>query len=253
VLQEQRVGAFASRVAKLLERIEYRRADTWEEKEPIFRMRYEAYTRAGHIEPNSSGLFTDPDDDRPNAWLIGIFIDGVLASSIRLHIASRPEHLLPVVKGFPDIVLPRLQAGEIIIDASRMTSRLEFARTYPFLPYIAIRSTFVAEDYFGADYVTAACREEYQRAYRRLGGAVNWAPARAFPLMTRKQALMAYQCKISGQTMRIRFPFLLSTPQEQRALFARSSNSESDFHAELMAGRRAARKAEMQHSTTYAA
>lgn len=254
MLQDERSMAFATRVASLLERIEYRRADFEEEKDAIFRMRYEAYSREGYIERNSTGLFTDPDDEKPNAWLIAIFIDGALASSIRLHIASRPEHFMPVTQGFPDIILPRLQAGELIVDASRMTSRLEFARAYPFLPYIAIRSTFVAEDYFGADFVTAACRPEYQAAYRRLGRAVNWAPPRPYPPLTRLQALMAYQCKISGPFMRKRFPFLRSTREEQLRLFGRSSNVAHDFYAELTAGRRTRRTQDnMQQSTTCAA
>ena len=64
-------------------------------------MRYEAYCGEGYIEPNAAGDFTDPDDERPNAWLIGIFIDGALASSIRLHIASRPEHFLPATRFSP--------------------------------------------------------------------------------------------------------------------------------------------------------
>jgi hypothetical protein len=236
----------------LLERTEYRRADSREDKEAIFRMRYEAYSREGYIEKNACGLFTDPDDETSNAWLIAIFIEGALASSIRLHVASRPEHFLPVTQGFPDIIVPRLAAGELIIDASRMTSRLEFARAYPFLPYIAIRSAFVAEEHFGADYVTAACRPEYQAAYRRMGDAVNWAPPRPYPPLTRLQALMAYECKRMGARMRQRYPFLHSTPQEQRALFGRSSNAAGDPYAELTAGRVAAERARQQ-STTCAA
>jgi hypothetical protein len=238
------------RIAKLLERVEYRRADSREDKEAIFRMRYEAYTREGYIEPNPSGLFTDPDDDCPNAWLIGIYISGALASSIRLHIASRPEHFLPVTKGFPDIMVPRLEAGELIIDASRMTSRIEFTRSYPFLPYITMRSAFLAEDHFSADFITAAIRPEYQAAYRRMYGAVNWSAPRPYPPLTRLQALMAYDCKQMRRVTRARYPFEQSTPEERRALYARSSNAAHDPYAELMAGRLARRLDTKQYSTT---
>ena len=41
---------FNDRVNKLLERVEYRRADTPAEKRAIFRMRHEAYTRDGTVE-----------------------------------------------------------------------------------------------------------------------------------------------------------------------------------------------------------
>jgi len=164
LLEQHEASAFAARVARLLERVEYRRADSSQDKEAIFRMRYEAYAREGFIEPNGSGLFTDADDECPNAWLIAVFIDGALASSIRLHIASRPDQFLPVSKGFPDIIMPRLEAGDLIIDASRQTSRIEFTRTYPFLPYITMRSAFIAEDHLGGDFITAACRPEYRAA-----------------------------------------------------------------------------------------
>jgi hypothetical protein len=210
-------------------------------------MRYEAYSREGYIPYNSSGLFTDPDDESPNAWLIAVFIDRALAGSIRLHIASRPEHFMPVTQGFSDIITPRLQRGELIVDASRMTSRIEFTRTYPFMPYLMMRSAFLAEDHFGADYITAACREEYQAAYRRMWGAVNWAPPRPYPPLTRLQALMAFDCKAMRRTTRVRYPFVRSTPEERSALYSRSSNSADDPFEDLTGARRLAA---MQHSIT---
>jgi hypothetical protein len=253
MLQQQEASEFAARIEKLLERVKYSRADTWEAKSKIFRMRYEAYSREGYIEPRANGLFTDPDDERPNVWLIAVEIDGELASSIRLHIASRPEHFLPVTKGFPDVVVPRLEAGDVIIDASRQTSRLEFTRAFPFLPYITIRSAFVAEDHFGGDYITAACRVEYQAAFRRMFGLTNWAAPRPYPPLTRLQALMAYDCKAKWTATRARYPFVRSTPTEQRALFGRSSNGDQDPYAELTAGHRTRVVEEKQHSTPCAA
>jgi hypothetical protein len=253
VIHEDETSAFAARIAKLLERVEYRRADTREEKEAIFRMRYEAYAREGYIEPNATGMFTDPDDERPNAWLIAIFIDGEMASSLRLHIASRPRQFLPVTKGFPDVILPRLEAGDIIIDASRQTSRFEFTRAYPFLPYMTIRAAFVAEDHFGGDYITAACRAEYPAAFRRMYGSMPWAAPRPYPPLTRLQALTGYDCKVNYGRTRKRYPFLRSTPSEQRALFGRSSNLAHDPYDELTEGRRARADEGRQHSTTCAA
>lgn len=253
MLQTVEQSSFARRIEKLMDRVEFRRADTREDKEAIFRMRYEAYAREGYIEPNPSGLFTDPDDDRPNAWLIAVFIDGALASSIRLHIASRPEHFTPVANGFPDVLMPRLEAGDLFIDASRQTSRLEFTRAYPFLPYITIRSAFIAEDHFGGDFITAACRREYQAAFRRMYGMVNWSEPRPYPPLTRLQALMAYDCKAKWSATRTRYPFIRSTLSEQRALFGRSSNVAHDPYSELTAGHRARRSDIIQNSATCAA
>src|SRR3954463_14257124 len=78
--------SLADRVLSLLERVDYRRAETTEERAAIFRLRYQAYLREGAISPNSSGQFSDPVDDRENCWIFGVYIDGKLASSIRLSI-----------------------------------------------------------------------------------------------------------------------------------------------------------------------
>jgi hypothetical protein len=253
VLEQQEASAFATRVAKLLERVEYRRADSAQDKEAIFRMRYEAYLREGFIEPNTTGLFTDADDERPNTWLIAVYIDGALASSIRLHVASRPDQFLPVTVGFPEHLLPHLEAGDVIIDASRQTSRLEFTRAYPFMPLVTMRCGFLGMQYFDADILTGTCRSEYQPAFRRMFGSATWSTPRAYPPLTRMHVLMAYDCKTQWADTRKRYPFLTSTPQERRELFGRSSNVAQDLHDELTVGRRQRASEPKENSTTYAA
>jgi hypothetical protein len=235
---------------KLMERVHYKRADTREDREAIFRLRYEAYLREGYIEPNEDGLFTDPDDNSPNAWLIGCYIDGELAMSIRLHIAARPGDFLPVMKAFPDVVGPRLKAGALVVDASRMATRLDLARAFPFLPYLAIRTWYMADDFFGADYITAACRPEVSGAYRRMCGAVEWAPPRPYPPLTRLNMLMAVECRRSRDVIANRFPFTRSTAQEQASLFARSSNADVDCYAIFGADRRTRAHADRQQAAT---
>ena len=253
MFDEGGTSTFATRVANLLRRVEYRRADTAEEKHAIVLMRYEGYSREGFIEPNATRVFTDPDDDCPNVWLIGVYVDGALASSIRLHVASRLDHVLPVTRSFPDVLEPKLSSGDLIIDATRQVSRLEFTRAYPFLPYVTMRSAFLAEDYFGADFITATCRAEYQLAFKRMYGASRWSAPRPFPPLTRPHALMAYDCKVQAEATRARYPFVQSTPAEQRAVFGLSSNG-YDLLAELSAGRRDGRRSEtIEQSTTCAA
>ena len=233
VVQLNVSSSFAEKIAKLMERVEYRRADTFDAKHAIFRMRHEAYTREGYIEPQPSGLFTDPDDDVPNAWLLACYIDGDLASSLRLHVASSPGQRLPVLSAFPEIVAPRLRAGDLVIDASRHTSKFEFSRAFPQLPFVTLRAAFLAEEHFGADFITAAMRTDYQAAFRRMYGAVEWAPPRPYPHLSRLQALMAYECGPMWSATRARYPFLRSTVAEQQALYGRSSNSSADPYFEL--------------------
>jgi hypothetical protein len=85
---DQSPSRFSERVLRLLERVEYRLAETPEDKDAIFRMRYDAYLREGAIEPRASGRFSDPFDEAWNVRIIGMFVDGELASSIRIHVAT---------------------------------------------------------------------------------------------------------------------------------------------------------------------
>jgi hypothetical protein len=101
-------SSFSVSVAKLLDRIDYRRADTAESREAIFRLRYQAYMRDGTITANASGTFSDHYDDTDNVYLFGLYVDGELASSIRIHVATREHPYFPTLEVFPEYLQPQL-------------------------------------------------------------------------------------------------------------------------------------------------
>src|SRR5258708_13080600 len=68
-----------------LEHIDYRRADTPEEKDRIYRLRYRAYLREGAILPSEAERVTDRYDDLPNNFIFGIYVPGDLPSPLPLH------------------------------------------------------------------------------------------------------------------------------------------------------------------------
>ena len=103
-------GSFSENVARLLDRIDYRRADTAEEREAIFRLRYQAYVRDGTITPNTAGTFHDYYDDTDNVHLYGLYVDGELASAIRIHVASREHPYCPTLEVFPEYLRPQLES-----------------------------------------------------------------------------------------------------------------------------------------------
>jgi len=220
----QQAPRFADRVLRLLERVEYRRADSPADKAAIYRLRHEAYMRAGTVEPRPTGMFHDAMDETDNAWLIGLFIDGELASALRLHISASPRARLPELASFRDLIEPHLTAGRTIIDASRFVSSLEFSQQHSEIPYITLRPTFLAEEFFSADYVIAGCLAEHQAFYRRIYGAVTWLAPRPYPNFKRSMALVAYDCNRQRENIYHRYPFFQSTPAERARLFHRSSN-----------------------------
>ena len=177
----QQTSRFADRVLRLLERVEYRRADSPADKAAIYRLRHDAYMRAGTVEPRPTGMFHDAMDEKDNAWLIGLFIDGDLAGALRLHISASVLAPLPEFTSFSDLIEPCLAAGQTLIDGSRFVSKLEFSQRYSEIPYLTIRPTLLAAQFFAADYGIAGCLAEHQAFYRRIYGAVTWSAPRPYP------------------------------------------------------------------------
>ena len=102
--------SLSDRVMALLERVDYRRADTQEDREAIFRLRYAAYRWEGAIPHSPSERFSDALDDTDNAWIFGLYVEGELASSIRLHVAHRKWNALPALDVFSDLLSPEIAA-----------------------------------------------------------------------------------------------------------------------------------------------
>src|SRR5262249_52986826 len=121
-------SSFSDSVAKLLDRIDYRRADSSEVREAIFRLRYQAYMRDGTITANAAGRFSDHYDDTDNAYLFGLYVDGELASSIRIHIATRERPYFPTLDVFPEYLRPQLDAGKVIVDPTRFVADERLSR-----------------------------------------------------------------------------------------------------------------------------
>ena len=219
---------FSDRIIKVLERVAYRRAESEQEKETIFRMRYDAYARDKSIAPRESGMFTDAYDGEPNTWFIAVEIDGELASSVRIHVSASPDVHLPVMKVFSDKIGPKLSAGHTVVDGSRFVTKPEFSRRFPELPYITLRSTSMAQEFFRADFMTAACRLEHQAFYMRMMMCDLWAELRPYPGMNWGTVLTVFESKLKLEKLFTRFPYFSSEPWERANLFSRSSNSIED-------------------------
>jgi hypothetical protein len=215
---------FSERVQRLLERVEYRTARSREDKAEIYRLRYDAYMREGAIEPNPSRMFHDVFDEAANVWIIGMYVDGELASSIRLHIASAPDDPLPATTVFPDFMLPLLRKGLVVVDPTRFVTSLDFSRQYPEMPYLTVRPGWMAGDYFHADYILATIRSEHQAYYRRVFGHVSWCPARDYPTLRKPIACMGLDFFAERERVHGRYPFYVSSAEERNALFDLSSN-----------------------------
>lgn len=209
------------RVERLLQRVDYRRADTPEEREAIFRLRYEAYLREGAIGPNLSEQFSDPNDDRDNVWIFGVYIDGTLASSIRLSITIPGSTYIPAVDVFSDVLLADIMSGKRVVDPTRFVADKECSRRFPELPYVTVRLPWLASEYFNADLLLAAVRQEHQAFYKRTLGHQAVCEPRPYPKLQKPISLMTLNYREARDRVHARYPFFRSNYFERRMLFER--------------------------------
>lgn len=210
---------FADRISGFIEAIEAQRADTDEEREAIFRLRYDAYLREGAIEPSYSRRFADRFDELDNVFVFAVRFEGKLVSSIRVNVVSEDYPDSPAMDVFPDILLPRVKAGQVIIDATRFVVDAAASRLHPELPYATVRLGVLACEYFHADLGLATVRVEHQAFYKRLLLADVISQPRMYPSLKQPISLMATDCHEKGGRILLRHPAMRSTPIERERLF----------------------------------
>src|SRR5215471_700170 len=96
------------RGAGLFDRIDYRLIESPEDKDLIYSLRYRGYLHGGLIGSSEVERVTDRYDDAPNAWTFGIYVDGELCSSLRLHVLTPEWRQSYATELFGDILQPRL-------------------------------------------------------------------------------------------------------------------------------------------------
>jgi Autoinducer synthase len=214
-------NSFSDNLMRLLDRVDCRRADSGEERQAIFRLRYEAYLREGAIDPHASESFSDSYDDVANAYLFGIYLDGELASSIRLHIVSKDHPSSSSVVAFRDILLPEIDAGKTIVDSSRFVADEKLSRLHRGLPYITTRLGWLAARYFRAEHALAPVRPEHQAFYGRVFGHRTICGPRAYPGLKFPPCLMTIHPPTVEEDVHRRYPVMRSSFTERRCLFER--------------------------------
>jgi len=213
------------RVGALLERVDYRFALTAEDRDAIFRLRYRAYLAEGAIAPNGDEVFTDSFDDGENAWVFGIHIDGELAASIRLHVATPTSWDLPALMVFPDILQPVIEAGKVVVDPTRFVADRAASRRFPALCYVTTRLAWLACEHFNANLLLATVRHEHQAFYRRVFGHRPICEPRHYPSLTKPICMMALDYPLGKTSVLQRHPFFRSSQFERRMLFARHAEA----------------------------
>jgi N-acyl-L-homoserine lactone synthetase len=219
--------SLADRVQLFLQQVDYRRAETDEDREAIFRLRYDAYLREGAITPSFARRMTDKYDDLDNAWIIGAWYEGRLASSMRIHIGSLDYPEMVATDVFGEYVRPELEAGKTVVDPTRFVVDPSMAGRHPELPYITTRIGHMAAEHFDADIVLATVRAEHQAFYKRVFGHSTVCPPRDYPTLIKPLSLMMLDYPAERLRIRQRYPFFGSTLAERASLFGRPATTTS--------------------------
>ena len=221
------IALVPERTADPLEHVDYRLAETPEDKDRIYRLRYRAYLREGAILPSESERVTDRYDDLPNNFTFGIFVHGELYSSIRISVLTSEYRGSPSSEMFTDLLHPELDRGKVIIDPTRFVADPEKARTFPELPYVTVRLGYVACGYFNADIGLANVRPEHRAFYRKVFLQQPWGEPKLYPGLIKPVGLMAATYPEIRERVFQRFPYMRSSAFERRMLFQRRGERHS--------------------------
>ena len=221
LIEAESPSSFADRVFSLLERVRYRRAETAAELDGILRLRYDAYLKEGAIPASASGRLEDAFDGVDNVYNFGVFIDGELASALRMHRLCHSHQHSPAVETFGDVLIPQLRAGKLILDPNRFVANYRLARLHPALPYVTARLGVMACVHFGIDLMTMTVRAEHQAFYKRTLLAYAVRPPRPYPLLSKPISLLFTDFVRDADRILAQRPYWISSTAEREGLFGR--------------------------------
>jgi hypothetical protein len=232
-------SSFSDRVLRFLERVEYRIARTDSDREAAFRLRYDAYLRNDLLEQRADRRIFDPRYDvADNTWITLTFVDGELAATTRLNLGIGEDAILPSLAVYPDAVAPRLNAGFVLLETTRLAANIRISASNPELAYIAVRPGYMAAAHFDIDFAVASPRREHMAFYRRVFQFVLWCEPRPYPGLTAKFGCMGMDFREMRARVEERYAFFKSDPAEREALFGssirRSDRSEGGEGARLV-------------------
>jgi len=194
------------------------------ERNAIFKLRYRSYFRAGIIFENFFERHIEAADHMRNSYLIGLYVDRKLVSSLRVQIGCATTPNFSSFELFPHVLEPLLRSHKTIVDMSCVATDGELAQSqsYDLLPYVVLRSWIIAAEHFNADYIAAAVQPQHQMFYTRVFGCDLHSEVKPHHLTS--VGLVSLDFANSAKHVYKNLPFLCSTPHERQQLFEGDGN-----------------------------
>jgi hypothetical protein len=214
------MGNYLQSVFMLLDRVEYRRITTQSDFADIERLRKASYEGKNLVDHESFGAFFDDEDLAKDSYVIGVYLDEQLVSTIRIHVVTMEHQHGPSMKMFPDATLKLLQRGGPLIDPSRFATDPLALWKYPAIPLLTLRAAAMALDYFSAPMLVGSVREDGATFYKRCFGGEIVTPPGPVKGYTIRAMLLACPSEEIREKIDTRYPFFKSQPHERKLMFA---------------------------------
>ena len=204
---------------ELLDRTDYRIITTDDDREAVFRLRYDSYVREEAIHPDFSRRLSDHFDDLDNTSIFGIFLEDELVATIRASVGTADYPDFPGMDVFADYLTAELAAGKVVVDSTRFAVKESTSREYPSLiPYIVARAPWMVAEHFNADNMLAAVRSEHRAFYARVMDFKVVAGPEYYPKLSSPHFLMSCDYPAARACVQRRHPVFRSTLFERRML-----------------------------------
>ena len=212
-------SGFVDSLLGLLPRIESRRIKTAEDFSDVFKLRYRAYVSNDLIEPNAGGVSIDTYDLLENCQVFGLYLDGELVSSLRIHRVTPEMPRCPALDKFSALLTPRLEQGETFIDGSRFCVDPARSSELSVLPFLTVRLAYMASIHFESTYNISVVRREHAAFYRRYYGFERWAGDVKLDWYKLPVDLYVGDMRANRGRIDERLPFMQSNFEERLMLF----------------------------------
>jgi hypothetical protein len=170
--------------------IEIARAKTEGDFRAIGELRYRCYRAEGLIDENANGIFLDEFDHAPGARAYGVFLNGKIVSSIRLHILSESSARSATYEAFSDILDPMIAAGMTLVDGARFVVDPSIGTARLSIAWQTLKICLRVADEIDADYGVAAVQPSHVKLYQKIYNFAQLAEPRPYCQLNRKLALI---------------------------------------------------------------
>lgn len=206
------------RIESMAHRVEYRRMVDYEDREAIFHLRRNAYSRhKGDSDAWGAAELDDPHE--PNSVTIGLFIDKRLVGSFKVIVVTNEFPDCQSRNFFKDEVDALLASGKMLIDPVRFVADTRATTEFPELPFLLIRIPIMACQYFDADACLSLIKKEHAPFYKRVFRSKIVGGPKWYPPLEIDALLMCGGVDVVRQDVLQRFPCWRASVLEMRQMF----------------------------------